>query len=314
MALINCPNCENEVSDKAKRCVHCGEALKKESVYCIECGKEIKNNAQECSACGCPVHLDIDNNIEETENVICPNCHSNDIKIQLIAQKEKRGCLSICFYIILALSIIGIPIVLLILLARGNKTINYKYWVCQKCGNTFVPSQFNKNNKPVNAIIIFLFIVLILFGILSNDGISSSSVNYPYVLENNEMVQKDFYSVQEEVFCSNESLIINKVNYKKNISHYAPAKGNIFVELNVSLINKNSYDSRFYLSDFNLVTEKGEVISPSVPIANSDLEKNLVVPGGELNGIVRFEIPKNDKEYTIRYSCDSEEIKIRITR
>ncbi len=30
MALINCPECSNEVSDKANRCPHCGYALKKD--------------------------------------------------------------------------------------------------------------------------------------------------------------------------------------------------------------------------------------------------------------------------------------------
>lgn len=314
MSLIKCPVCEKEISDKAIKCVHCGETLDKKGVYCIECGNLIKNNVEECPECGCPITLNNDNFENISEEIFCPNCHSKDIKIQIVAQKEKRGCLAICLYILLAITIVGIPIVILILLARGNKTSNYKYWICQKCGNTFVPNQYNKTNNVSAIILIIIIAILILVFGISNDGLSGSSINYPYVVENNEMVQKDFYNIEEEIFCSNESLKINKVSYKKTVSHYAPSKGNIFVELNVSLVNSDSYDSIFYLSDFDLVTEKGEIISPSVPISNSDLEKNVVISGGVYNGIVRFEIPKSDKEYVIRYGCDTENINIKIIR
>lgn len=314
MSLIKCPVCEKEISDKAIKCVHCGETLDKKGVYCIECGNLIKNNVEECPKCGCPITLNNDNFENISEEIFCPNCHSKDIKIQIVSQKEKRGCLAICLYILLAITIVGIPIVILILLARGNKTSNYKYWICQKCGNTFVPNQYNKTNNVSAIILIIIIAILILVFGISNDGLSGSSINYPYVVENNEMVQKDFYNIEEEIFCSNESLKINKVSYKKTVSHYAPSKGNIFVELNVSLVNSDSYDSIFYLSDFDLVTEKGEIISPSVPISNSDLEKNVVISGGVYNGIVRFEIPKSDKEYVIRYGCDTENINIKIIR
>ena len=281
-------------------------------IKCSECGKEFSDKAKACPNCACPV--DLDDKVENNNEIVCPNCHSNDIKVQIVSQREKRGCISVLFYVLLALTIIGIPIVIVILLARGNKTSNYKYWICQKCGNTFVPNQFNKSNNVFFIIIVIIIAILILSFAISNDGLSSSAIKYPYVMENDEIVNKEFYNIEEEIFCSNESLKINKVNYKKTVSHYAPAKGNVFVEFNVSLVNSSTSDSNFYLSDFDLVTEKGEIIAPSVPVSNSDLEKNLVISGGEYNGIVRFEIPKNDKEYILRYSCDSENINIKIVR
>lgn len=48
MALINCPECFNEVSDKAKLCPHCGvdiqEELRPKSVY--------SQGDRECCVCG----------------------------------------------------------------------------------------------------------------------------------------------------------------------------------------------------------------------------------------------------------------------
>ena len=58
MAMIPCPDCGQEISDKAKKCIHCGKVLIEEvkpHKFCAECGKEIDITAEECPFCGCPV-------------------------------------------------------------------------------------------------------------------------------------------------------------------------------------------------------------------------------------------------------------------
>ena len=56
MAMITCPNCGEQVSDKAKKCVHCGMVLiQEEKKRCAECGAELEEGATECPNCGCPV-------------------------------------------------------------------------------------------------------------------------------------------------------------------------------------------------------------------------------------------------------------------
>lgn len=57
MAMIKCPECEQEISEKAKKCVHCGKILIEEkpaTKICDECGKENLVDATECINCGCP--------------------------------------------------------------------------------------------------------------------------------------------------------------------------------------------------------------------------------------------------------------------
>ena len=42
MAMMNCPKCNEEISNKATKCVHCGFSLVEEKlITCSECGKEI---------------------------------------------------------------------------------------------------------------------------------------------------------------------------------------------------------------------------------------------------------------------------------
>lgn len=56
MARIACPNCGDQVSDRAKKCVHCGIVLiQEEKKRCAECGAELEEKATECLKCGCPV-------------------------------------------------------------------------------------------------------------------------------------------------------------------------------------------------------------------------------------------------------------------
>lgn len=56
MAMITCPNCGEQVSDRAKKCVHCGMVLiQEEKKRCAECGAELEEGVTECPNCGCPV-------------------------------------------------------------------------------------------------------------------------------------------------------------------------------------------------------------------------------------------------------------------
>ena len=62
MALINCPNCNKEISDKAKVCVGCGHQIlddantEKRMVTCPECGGIADSLTDICSNCGYPLN------------------------------------------------------------------------------------------------------------------------------------------------------------------------------------------------------------------------------------------------------------------
>lgn len=59
MAMTTCPNCGEQISDKAKKCVHCGEVLiPEEKKYCPDCGAELEEGMESCQKCGCPIEND----------------------------------------------------------------------------------------------------------------------------------------------------------------------------------------------------------------------------------------------------------------
>lgn len=60
MAIIKCPECGNQISDKAKKCIHCGITFtdittETNELICNECGNPIPKTLKECPNCGCPV-------------------------------------------------------------------------------------------------------------------------------------------------------------------------------------------------------------------------------------------------------------------
>lgn len=56
MAIIKCPHCGNDISDKAVKCVHCqADLVEKETKYCTECASELEDGEEYCPKCGCPV-------------------------------------------------------------------------------------------------------------------------------------------------------------------------------------------------------------------------------------------------------------------
>lgn len=75
MALIKCPECGKEISDKATSCVFCGRELKKldESgtslKICAECGAELSEIDKVCPKCGYPISQNDDTQKVEITSV-----------------------------------------------------------------------------------------------------------------------------------------------------------------------------------------------------------------------------------------------------
>ena len=60
MALIKCPSCGAEISERAVACPHCGiqlaaKAHEEATNICQECGRALSEDIEACPFCGCPV-------------------------------------------------------------------------------------------------------------------------------------------------------------------------------------------------------------------------------------------------------------------
>ncbi len=53
MAIINCPECNNKVSDMASVCPHCGVKIDGNIIECPDCGKILLKRENRCPNCGC---------------------------------------------------------------------------------------------------------------------------------------------------------------------------------------------------------------------------------------------------------------------
>ena len=65
MALINCPVCGRQVSDRGTDCIHCGSSLVISLAECPECGHKQAEGNERCENCGYPLNL---------RYIICPEC------------------------------------------------------------------------------------------------------------------------------------------------------------------------------------------------------------------------------------------------
>ena len=107
MAMIPCPDCGQEISDKTKKCIHCGKVLIEEITpqkFCSECGKEIDSTAEECPFCGCPVD-------SEKSDI------SAVAKIAKIVKKRKKP-------IIIAAAIATVALIAVLVLNLVGATLN----------------------------------------------------------------------------------------------------------------------------------------------------------------------------------------------
>lgn len=80
MAMIQCPSCKKQISDKISKCPYCGYTLAPEvKQICVKCGAELEDDATICPKCGCSVE-NIANTAEKDE--------TTETKTRLINKKN----------------------------------------------------------------------------------------------------------------------------------------------------------------------------------------------------------------------------------
>lgn len=119
MALITCPNCGKNISDKAKVCPGCGCELTSDfqvseyerKIMCEDCSAEISADDAVCPNCGCPV--------PPKENVQTPQkVEVTSVNLSSVKQKSKKILVGIAIVVVLA-----IVISLIVSMVNKNKAI-----------------------------------------------------------------------------------------------------------------------------------------------------------------------------------------------
>ncbi len=87
MALIQCPYCGQQISEKATTCVYCGAGLKEEPVaekVCPECGEIVSGYSAVCPKCGYPINEATSTETQKVEVTNLNNKKSSKKKIVLL--------------------------------------------------------------------------------------------------------------------------------------------------------------------------------------------------------------------------------------
>lgn len=137
MALINCPECGKEISDKAERCPNCGIRIEPLPISsCTYCGSPLRIGREQVSVVNgnkmyhqfgycdkCMQKWDMDK-IRSANRLKCPRCGSPNL--QAISDTHGKGA---SFWKLCFCGLLG--------LCGTGKTQTDHYWVCQSCGNKF---------------------------------------------------------------------------------------------------------------------------------------------------------------------------------
>lgn len=135
-----CKYCGKQIADDAKFCDGCGKPIenveqvhveeqKKEIRRCPKCGDIVHQYAQMCKNCG----TDLTKTNIRTNKQNCPKCKSCKISYQTVTESKGTGLFTIILYIILAMTILGLLVVVPLMLRKKTETITYA--VCQDCGH-----------------------------------------------------------------------------------------------------------------------------------------------------------------------------------
>lgn len=107
-------------------------------IYCSKCGERLSASSAFCNCCGTPTAShgkSLKRPVMQEASrplVKCPRCHGHHIQYNTVTESKSAGCFTIILYLLLALTVLGIFIVIPLMLRDKTKTVTYA--VCQDCG------------------------------------------------------------------------------------------------------------------------------------------------------------------------------------
>lgn len=137
LGTYHCSGCDLALESGQRLCPLPPETVQKEVVRCALCGEIKRVPGERCVNCGSfgeKSGLETVSVPRPGSNVItkCPQC-GGVMNVQVINEEQGAGCGTMLLYAILALTVVGILIVIPLAM-RKKETIARSYAVCQNCG------------------------------------------------------------------------------------------------------------------------------------------------------------------------------------
>lgn len=131
-------------------CRYCGKEIPQDSAFCPKCGQKVviaytpssEEGPRVCPRCGDPVSkyaqicrncgLDLLKADTTAKNRHCARCKSKNIRYETVVENVPVGCFTVLLYILLAVTLLGLLVVIPLMLHKKTRTVTYA--VCQDCG------------------------------------------------------------------------------------------------------------------------------------------------------------------------------------
>lgn len=137
MALVICPVCGNEISDKAECCTRCGYKRSggEYKRYCKECGALIELDCEVCPKCGCP--------IKEESNTNDSVANGTTGLLKRIQHTKNKQAMIIGILVFLL-------IIFIVIVAVSNGNSKIKSLETTVCGDWEAYAYFDEDGKYVD--------------------------------------------------------------------------------------------------------------------------------------------------------------------
>lgn len=209
MALIKCPECNNEISSFAAVCIYCGHPINEaeerlQHIICEECGYEILNNEEICPNCGCP--LSSSTVKKEVPSDFSDNSVKTSTKKVLTAiPKDKIKCIVIGISVIV-LIVIGIIIV-------NNNTLSGDDKIAYEMIVEIAPKFKDPSSVRLVSGCVGIDKDCLFCGLSGINGFGARTTSY-YFIEDGELMESDNVDLLSWLYKNTDELNIEKINKK----------------------------------------------------------------------------------------------------
>ncbi|WP_273831903.1 DUF4352 domain-containing protein [Guptibacillus sedimenti] len=227
----------------------------------------------------------------------------------MTAEKKNKHYATIAFVLAICSFVFGlIPIIgwLLVITATVFLVLSY--------------SNHEKGPKNVVSLILvsltwvgkILFASIFFFTVFTpsseeESGIEVETVGTMESSDSNKEDEKDkVYKVGDVVQMNDKELTVIKVE-KSNGNEYSNLKsGDEYVIVSVKITNNSKEEISYNPYDFEMSNSKGQILQQSFSSLHEDtaLHSGDLVPGGNVEGTVVFEQPKDDEKLQLRYTVN----------
>ncbi|MBC2579677.1 DUF4352 domain-containing protein [Clostridium sp. DJ247] len=124
----------------------------------------------------------------------------------------------------------------------------------------------------------------------------------------NSSVKPDskLYDINEEAKIGRASFTVTKFELSEGKDFDKPKEGYVFAVVTVKKKNISNDTLSYSESHFKIQTDKGQIIEPSISSIGKRLDSGKVAGGGEVEGTITFEVPKENASLTFMYYPESE--------